>query len=53
MGIIDKSVAAQLEKAFEDDMKDCVELTPVNWKKRCPPWHRGIDRLCYMLSWQL
>jgi len=53
VGIIDKSVAAQLTEAFEDDMKDCVELTPVNWKKRCPPWHRGVDRLCYLLSWQL
>lgn len=53
VGIIDESVAAQLKDAFEDDMKACVELTPVNWKKRCPPWHRSVDRLCYLLSWQL
>ena len=53
VGIIDESVAAQLKAAFEEDMEDCVELTPANWKKRCPPWHRGVDRLCYMLSWQL
>ena len=28
VGIIDAAVAAQLKEAFEDDMKDCVELTP-------------------------
>jgi cardiolipin synthase len=53
VGIIDTSVAAELKEAFEEDMKDCVELTPANWKRRCPLWHRGMDRLCYLLSWQL
>ncbi|HEX3551626.1 MAG TPA: phospholipase D-like domain-containing protein [Thermoanaerobaculia bacterium] len=52
-GIIDESVAAQLKDAFEEDMKACVELTQPVWTKRCTFWHRSVDRLCYMLSWQL
>jgi cardiolipin synthase len=53
VGIIDESVAAQLKDAFEEDQKACVELTANGWKERCNLWHRSIDRLCYMLSWQL
>ena len=53
VGIIDEGVAAELKEAFEEDMKACVELTPAKWKGRCSFWHRSVDRLCYMLSWQL
>jgi cardiolipin synthase len=53
VGIVDESVAAQLKDAFEKDLGACVELTAAGWKKRCNWWHRSVDRLCYMLSWQL
>ncbi len=53
LGIIDPACAEVLKKAFEDDRKNCVEVTPDTWKKRCTFRHRMIDRACYLLSGQL
>jgi phosphatidylserine/phosphatidylglycerophosphate/cardiolipin synthase-like enzyme len=53
LGIIDPACAETLKKAFEDDLKNCVEVTPDTWKKRCTFRHRMIDRACYLLSGQL
>jgi cardiolipin synthase len=53
LGIIDPSCAANLKEAFENDLKDCLELDAGAWKKRCTFRHRMIDRACYLLSAQL
>jgi cardiolipin synthase len=53
LGIIDPGCAATLKKAFEDDLKSCIEVTLDDWKKRCNFRHRMIDRACYLLSGQL
>ncbi len=53
LGIIDTSCAAALKKAFEDDLKDCIEVTAAAWKQRCGFRHRMIDRACYLLGGQL
>jgi cardiolipin synthase len=53
LGIIDPGCAATLKKAFDEDLKDCVELDADSWKKRCTFRHRMIDRACYLLSGQL
>lgn len=53
LGIIDPTCAAVLKKAFEEDLKGCIEVTRNDWKKRCTFRHRMIDRACYLLSGQL
>lgn len=53
VGIIDEGIAAELKAAFEDDLKDAVELKAAKWDHEYKLWHRAFDRMCYLLSWQL
>lgn len=53
VGIIDEGIAAELKAAFEDDMKDAVELKAAQWDHEYKLWHRAFDRMCYLLSGQL
>jgi cardiolipin synthase len=53
VGIIDEGIAAELKAAFEDDMKDAVELKAAEWDHEYKYWHRAFDRMCYLLSGQL
>jgi cardiolipin synthase A/B len=52
VGVLDKGVAAELKKAFEADLKHCVELKCETWCDRSV-WHRMLDGVCYLLSGQL
>lgn len=52
VGVLDEGVAAELKKAFEADLKHCVELKCETWCDRSA-WHRMLDRACYLLSGQL
>ena len=52
VGILDKAVATDLLKAFEDDLTLSTEITLERWLKR--PWYSGvIDWLAYQLQAQL
>jgi cardiolipin synthase len=53
VGIVDERVAAELCAAFERDLAHCVEVSRETWKRRCTPWHRLVDRACYLVSAQL
>jgi cardiolipin synthase len=52
VGIVDEGIAAELKKAFERDLKSCVELKCETWCDRSL-WHRALDGACYLLSGQL
>ena len=34
--IFDESITAQLDEQFDEDMKNCTQMTPAYWKKRKP-----------------
>ena len=52
VGIIDKEVAAELTRAFHQDLKSCRELTLAQWNQR--HWYdRLFDRCAYALHDQL
>jgi cardiolipin synthase A/B len=53
VGIIDEGIAAELEAAFEEDLKSSVELEAESWDRGYNFWHRALDRACYMISGQL
>jgi cardiolipin synthase len=53
VGVINEGVAAELKAAFEEDLKNCLELTRDEWNRRCTFKHRMIDRACYLVSGQL
>jgi cardiolipin synthase A/B len=53
VGIIDEGIAAELEAAFEDDLKSSVELHAESWDREYNLWHRTFDRACYLLAGQL
>jgi cardiolipin synthase len=53
VGIIDEGIAAELEAAFEADLKSSVELHAASWDRQYGFWHRTFDRACYLLSGQL
>lgn len=53
VGIIDQAIAAELKAAFEEDMKDAIELKAKSWDHGYNLWHRAFDRMCYLLSGQL
>jgi cardiolipin synthase len=52
IGILDAEVAADLERAFADDLRSCRELTLGQWRKR-PFYDRLFDRFAYLLHDQL
>lgn len=52
VGLIDSSVAAQLEAAFARDLRDSRQIDAAGWNDR-PLWHKAVDRLSYMLNEQL
>jgi hypothetical protein len=52
VGVVDEGIAAELRKAFEHDLKSCVELKCEAWRERSL-WHRMLDGACYLLSGQL
>lgn len=39
--IFDKEVTDQLNEMFDDDIKDCIQLTPEYWRKRSP-WRKFV-----------
>lgn len=52
VGVVDEGIAAELKKAFEADLKHCIELKCETWCDRSI-WHRMLDGACYLLSGQL
>ena len=52
VGLIDAGVAAELERAFEQDVKKSKQVTLEEWRKRSA-WHRFIDRGSYLINEQL
>ncbi len=52
VGIVDDGIAAELKKAFERDLKSCVEIKLETWTKRSS-LHRALDGVCYLISGQL
>ena len=52
VGVMDANVAAGLERAFQDDMKQAKPQTLEGWENRSL-WHKSIDGLAYLLHEQL
>ncbi|HEX7150126.1 MAG TPA: cardiolipin synthase [Thermoanaerobaculia bacterium] len=52
MGIVDEGIAAQLEAAFEADLKHARRVQLEGWKDR-GGWHKFIDGLAYLGRSQL
>lgn len=52
MGIIDEAIAAQLEGAWEQDMRFARKIEPSEWRER-GWWHRFKDQLAYVVNEQL
>ena len=52
IGVIDETVAAALEAAFEADRKHARELTLAGWSRRTR-WHRAMDAIAYRIRDQL
>jgi cardiolipin synthase len=52
IGFNDAGLARDLEKIFERDMKDCVELELERWKKR-GAFHKLKDNVYYLFNEQL
>lgn len=52
IGLLDRTLAAQLQQAFEIDLQYCEELTLEQWSKRSIP-ARAFDWLVYQLHDQL
>ena len=52
VGLIDPSVAAQLEDAFEADLRDCTQVDLQTWSRRSL-WHKLEDRFSYAINEQL
>jgi cardiolipin synthase len=49
IGFLDRALAARLEGIFESDLRDCVELTAAEWRRRGPA-HRLLDSSLYLFS---
>ena len=52
VGIIDAGIAAQLKRAFDDDLKDSVPVRLDEWNARSF-WHKAEDWLSYRVNGQL
>ena len=52
VGLIDPAVAAELEAAFENDLRDCKQLDAESWSRR-PLWHKFVDGFSYLMNEQL
>jgi cardiolipin synthase len=52
IGIVDQGIAADLIRAWDDDMKDTREWSLADWKKRSL-WHRFVDFSAFLLNEQL
>ncbi|MET0660655.1 MAG: phospholipase D-like domain-containing protein, partial [Steroidobacteraceae bacterium] len=52
IGLLDRTLAAQLQLAFENDLQYCQELTLEQWRKRSIP-SRVFDWLVYQVHDQL
>ena len=52
IGIADETIAAQLERIFEKDAAECIELTLEKWKQRTPV-QRAVDAVLYLFNEQL
>ncbi len=52
LGMIDPSVAAQLQQAFKRDLAHCRPVTLQEWQERSL-WHRLVDRVSYTVNEQL
>jgi cardiolipin synthase len=49
IGFLDRALAARLEGIFESDLRDCVELTAAEWRRRGLA-HRLLDSSLYLFS---
>jgi cardiolipin synthase len=49
MGFLDRALAARLEGIFESDLRECIELTAAEWRKRGVA-HRALDSALYLFS---
>jgi len=47
--VYDRQLAAQLEAAFEEDLRECTELDAESWADR-PLWQRSADSVCRLLT---
>jgi cardiolipin synthase A/B len=47
LAIVDRTLAAALEKRFEADLESCVPVDPAAWPKR-PFWHRLLEGFFYV-----
>lgn len=52
MGVLDREIAAQLEREWELDMRFARRIEMDEWKER-GWWHRTKDQLAYLLNEQL
>lgn len=52
VGLLDRGVAGELRRAFDDDLRRCNELTLEQWRAR-PAVSRAIDWLIYQIHDQL
>jgi cardiolipin synthase len=52
VGVIDEGIAAELTRAWDDDMKDAREWKAETWRHRSL-WHRIVDFSAYLLNEQL
>lgn len=52
VGVVDPNIAAGLEQAFADDMKDAKQETLKEWEGRSL-WHKMLDGLAYVAHEQL
>ncbi len=52
LGVLDASLARQLEAVFEHDLADCVEIELAAWRAR-GRWHRLEDHAFYFFNEQL
>lgn len=52
LGVLDASLARQLEAVFEHDLADCVEIELAAWRAR-GRWHRLKDHAFYFFNEQL
>jgi cardiolipin synthase len=52
VGVLDKATAAELKRAFQQDLRHCRELELEQWRRR-PIYDRAFERFAYLLHEQL
>jgi cardiolipin synthase A/B len=52
VGLIDRGIAAELKRAFAEDLRHCREIHLAEWRRRSL-WDKGIDAMSYSINGQL